>query len=344
MKEILKTTFTLVGAVVGAGFISGKELVRFYGGRAFLPFLFLTIGLFFVYFYFLLKAGIRYGSFNNFLKCKVKKFPRAVRSVFLLSSFVLIVAMLAGINALAPKFSPFVAVFAAVACFFIGKKGVCGVKNLNFILVPCIVGYIVFSLFSAENFTFAENPQNAGMDTFFCCLYVAMNAFLCTPVAVEAGGEIGSEKAAAISAAVSAIIIGGIATLILSAIAATAGAAERTLPLAFVLKNGKAFPFILFLGILTSLVSACFTVFEAMQTLPFSSKGKNAAKLIVLFAAFCFSLSGLDKIVNMVYPVIGAIGFLFLFAVIFDYQAFEKHHHKVHNARKGTKDNGSRHH
>lgn len=37
MKKTLNCIFTVTGTVIGAGFISGRELVRFFGAEKFIP-------------------------------------------------------------------------------------------------------------------------------------------------------------------------------------------------------------------------------------------------------------------------------------------------------------------
>ena len=142
MKKCIKIAFTVVGSVIGAGFISGKELVRFFGDSACIPVLILTWALFFGYICALLAAGRKYGGFSAFAQKAFGKGKRAVEYVFLACSFVIVAAMLAGIDALEEKFAPYISLLTAVGCFFIARKGINGVGVFNAILVPCIVVYI----------------------------------------------------------------------------------------------------------------------------------------------------------------------------------------------------------
>ncbi len=339
MKESVKTTFTIIGTVIGAGFISGRELVRFFGGRAFLPILFLTAVLFFLYLYLLLKAGRKYRSFTAFLKGNFKKFAPVVQFLFLVCSFVILTAMIAGINAIEPNFSPYISILTAILCFFIAKKGINGVNILNAILVPVILIYVIVSLFIAGNFSFAQNTPNAVMGALFSWLYVSMNMVLSAPVIVDCGGKLAKKGGAVFAAASASVVIVFCIALILSAIAATEGAGERVMPLLFVLKDGKLFMLISFFGIVTTLISSYYPLHIALE----SVKYKDAARLLLLTAASVCSILGLDKIVEIIYPALGVFGTLFLFSVLLDGKFFHKYDQKIHNTGKRAKDKGSRH-
>ncbi|MBO5782761.1 MAG: hypothetical protein J6R24_01310 [Clostridia bacterium] len=322
MKAVLKTTFTVVGSVIGAGFISGRELVRFFGGEAFFPVLLLTACLFFFYFYFLLAFGTKYGSFDGFLNGVFPKFSAVIRVSFLICSFVVVTAMLAGVNALQPKFSPYIAILTALFSFFTVKNGIDGLHAVNAVLVPAVVVYVVVSLFLTGNFNFANTLSNSGMGIVFFVLYVTMNGFLSAPVIIESGAKLIRKRQIILSSLFSTLLIVGCMTLILSAIGATQGAAQRVMPLVFVLKEGKLFLLCSFLGIITTLISAYYPLHIAVK----GTKIKEAARLLILSAASLFAGWGLDKIVETVYPVIGILGVFFLIASVFYDQFFQKHH------------------
>lgn len=339
MKQIFKTTLTLVGSVVGAGFISGRELVRFFGGGAFLPVLFLLPLLLFGCFFLLLGAGRRYGSFGGLLQSLFGRWARAVRLLFLVGSFIVLAATAAGIDALAPSFAPWISLLTAAACFFIVKKGMNGVKLLHSVLVPCVAAYLIFSLFSEGRFNFAFSSENAGMDTLFCLLYVAMNFFLCAPVAVDLGGTLAGKGYAALCAGLAAVAVAFLAALILSAVAAADGAAERVMPLVYVIGRGRLFPLIVFFGSVTGFASAYYPLHKAAE----NCKKKDAVRLVLLAAASCLARCGLDRIVQTVYPALGVFGILFLTSVVLDGNFFQKHHQKIHHARQQAENDGRRH-
>jgi uncharacterized membrane protein YkvI len=338
VKESVKTIFTVIGSVIGAGFISGRELVRFFGGEAFPPFLLLAGLLFFVYIFFLLRAGKKYGGFTSFCRVVFGKGEKAVQIIFCFCSFVVVAAMLAGINALEESYQPFIAVLTAVGCFFLVKKGVNGLNMLNLLLVPFILAYIIVGLVTEGEFAFVAETQNAGMGGMFVWIYAAMNIFLSSSVVMDCGARLGKQSQITLVAVISSLVIGGCIALILSAIGAKEGAKEHTMPLLYVLKRGKLFPLIGYFGIVTTLISSYYP----LHIFP-KGKHKDAARLFTLAAASVCSLFGLKEIVEYAYPVMGGLGILFLSVVIFHDDLFEKGYHKIHDARQKAENDRRRH-
>ena len=81
-------TATLVGTVVGAGFISGAELVRFFPSEGFLSCAAVAAGLFALCFLLLFHAGKKYGGYEGMLAGVFGKFAPDFRAVVLESSLV----------------------------------------------------------------------------------------------------------------------------------------------------------------------------------------------------------------------------------------------------------------
>jgi uncharacterized membrane protein YkvI len=338
VKESVKTIFTVIGSVIGAGFISGRELVRFFGGEAYPPFLLLEGFLFFVYIFFLLSAGKKYGGFTSFCRTVFGKGERVVQIVFCFCSFVVVAAMLAGINALEESYQPFIAVLTAVGCFFLAKKGVGGVGVLNLLLVPCILIYIAVGLGVEGEFLLVAETQSSGMGGMFVWIYVAMNIFLSSSVVMDQGAKLNGKGQITYVAALSALMIGGCIALVLAAIGAKDGAKDHTMPLLYVLKEGKLFPLVSYFGIVTTLISSYYPLHIFFQ-----GKHKDAARLFTLAAASVCSLFGLKEIVEYAYPVMGVLGIVFLTVVIFHDKLFEQGYHKIHNARQKAENDRRRH-
>lgn len=341
MKKTLKIAFTVVGSVIGAGFISGKELVRFLGNSACIPILAVVLFLFFGYICALLSVGRKYGGFIGFSRKVFGKGYKAVEYIFLVCSFVIVTAMLAGIDALEEKFAPYISLLTAVGCFFVARKGINGVGVFNSLLVPFIVVYLFFTLLSKGDFSFTFFPSNAGMDILFGWLYVAMNLFLSAPVVIDGGGELSSVKEIIFGALFASLLIMSCIALVQSAIAACEGAAEKTMPLLYVLKRGRFFTLISYFGIVTTLISSYYPLHTATERL--SGTRKNAARISILAAASLCARWGLKDIVEHVYPLLGIFGLLFLSVVVFNCNFFQKRYQKIHYARQKAKNHGGRH-
>ena len=59
----VKLSFTLVGTIVGAGFLSGAELVRFFPSEGYLSYAIISALLYAGCFYLLYRCGKKFGGF-----------------------------------------------------------------------------------------------------------------------------------------------------------------------------------------------------------------------------------------------------------------------------------------
>ncbi len=311
--ESAKLSATLVGTVVGAGFISGAELVRFFPAEGFLPCLIVAAGLFALCFWGLYRLGAARGGYAGALRALFGPLAGAVRAFVLACSLVLCASMLAGLNAVAAegfglrtKF-PAAALLALLPLSLFSRKGVRGLYIVNLALVPLILAFL--ALFAP---VLGQTPFVCPRDGFSALggtvLYVGMNAFLAAPVVCDAGAKGGRGGAGCLLAAG---LIGLCAAVVLGAVAAEGTNALRAeMPFLYAVARTQA------LGLAFSAVSACgivTTLFSSYYPLHCAAGGRHARakRAAALAAAFALSLCGLRRIVRLVYPLIGGAGALF---------------------------------
>lgn len=314
----LRGAFFIVGGTIGAGFITGAELVRFFGVNNFLLPLMLSCALFFLLCILYLYLGKKYGGFEGVLR--LVGWGGLFRFAVLFCAFVSSAGMLAGLDALLPRLSPLLSVCGIVCSVFFLEKGMKGISALNLFLVPVLLCFVFF---------YAESPVffYPRGDTFSLgwMLYAGMNSFLMAPVLMDAGREM---RRPALSSAIAAALIAVSAVCILGSVYREgANALNAEMPFLAV-AGGKLFSAAVGFAILTSLVSSLYTPFSACSGL--SPKKKIAAKSIILLAAFGVSRVGLKGIVGKLYPVIGCVGLFFSALCILYDQLFKKHHKGVH--------------
>ena len=201
----LRGAFFIVGGTIGAGFITGAELVRFFGVNNFLLPLMLSCALFFLLCILYLYLGKKYGGFESVLR--VVGWGGLFRFAVLFCAFVSSAGMLAGLDALLPRLSPLLSVCGIVCSVFFLEKGMKGISALNLFLVPVLLCFVFF---------YAESPVffYPRGDTFSLgwMLYAGMNSFLMAPVLMDAGREM---RRPALSSAIAAALIAVSAVCIL---------------------------------------------------------------------------------------------------------------------------------
>lgn len=338
--------FSLFGAVVGAGFMTGAELVRFFPLRAAFAHAAVAAGLFAACFLLLFDAGRKCGGFEGALRCCGRAAP-VFRALLHFASFITCAAMLAGLDgAVRTGFGlhyalPVAALCALPAMFFVARRGMRGVAVLSAALVPVMAA--VFAARAGDipaGFT-PSSPQSAFTSLTGVCLYAAMNCFLAAPLACDAGRE-GAGRGGCIAAAV---LIGFCIAAALGAVA-RAGTAGEEMP--FLAAGGGGLTAVACIcAVLTTLFSSFYPLARAAEQYSAegykrkrhkmikeehaadaeqSAKGETAIKQSralpvreraaavqagLCAGAFLLSLCGLSGIVRAVYPLIGMAGAAF---------------------------------
>ena len=332
--------FSLFGAVVGAGFMTGAELVRFFPLRAAFAHAAVAAGLFAACFLLLFDAGRKCGGFEGALRCCGRAAP-VFRALLHFASFITCAAMLAGLDgAVRTGFGlryalPVAALCALPAMFFVARRGMRGVAALSAALVPVMA--VVFAARAGDipaGFT-PSSPQSAFTSLTGVCLYAAMNCFLAAPLACDAGRE-GAGRGGCIAAAA---LIGFCIAAALGAVA-RAGTAGEEMPFLAAGGGGPA-AVACICAVLTTLFSSFYPLARAAEQYSAEKGGKErhkkrkeehtagaersaeesralpvreraaAVQAGLCAGAFLLSLCGFSGIVRAVYPLIGMAGAAF---------------------------------
>lgn len=332
--------FSLFGAVVGAGFMTGAELVRFFPLCAAFAHAAVAAGLFAACFLLLFDAGRKCGGFEGALRCCGRAAP-VFRALLHFASFITCAAMLAGLDgAVRTGFGlryalPVAALCALPAMFFVARRGMRGVAALSAALVPVMAA--VFAARAGDipaGFT-PSSPQSAFTSLTGVCLYAAMNCFLAAPLACDAGRE-GAGRGGCIAAAA---LVGFCIAAALGAVA-RAGTAGEEMPFLAAGGGGPA-AVACICAVLTTLFSSFYPLARAAEQYSAEKGGKErqkkrkeehtadaergakesralpvreraaAVQAGLCAGAFLLSLCGLSGIVRAVYPLIGMAGAAF---------------------------------
>lgn len=293
--------FTMVGTVIGAGFVSGRELLQFFGCFR-ISTVYCTGLLFFFSFLLCVRLGKIYGGFEGALKGVFGRLSRFVKAVILFGSFVSCAGMLSGLNSLLPHAKPFLSLAFLVFACFVSEKGVKGIGTVNMIVMPAVLLSVTALIFSSGALSPSEPPKAGFGSLLSMYLYISMNTFLSMPVLCDLGAEL-KDKPAALCCLVSSLIVALAVGLILSAVCSDKSSFAYDLPLSYVLGGVKLFPLIAGGGMLTTLLSS----FYPLYTLAGRKLG-IAGKWILFALTECAYFISFKSIVATVYPVLGVFG------------------------------------
>ena len=333
---LIKTALLIIGTSIGAGFLSGAELVRFFRCENFLPPVLLSSGVFFLLTSLFLLLGRRHGGYDGAVDDLFKRGAPAVNTTLSLLAFIPCAGMLAGLDALAPKLAPFLSLGGLVLVLVFLRKGMKGISALNAVLVPVLVGFVFFSACGGLAFTYPAQSRFSGWGI----VYAGLNAFLAAPVLMDAGK---TAKKPILSSVLAAAIVALCAVCVLGVVTREGESAlSAELPFLFAMRESKLFYAASALAILTSLGSSLYPLLRLAEGL--KGRAKNAAKGMILLAAFAFSRFGLKGIVGIFYPLMGCLGLIFSLICVFDEYFFQKHDEEVHRRRKQAENTGRAHH
>lgn len=300
----LKTTFAIIGTVIGAGFISGREIITFFYGQNVVLSIFVIFILFFIGFYILL-------SIKNLPD---KTIIKIFEPIILFSNLIIMSGMLSSIDEIffemlsLSKKLPFFSILALILSNIIISKGIDGLKIANSILVPIIVIFTTVILFYKNTFEF-QIISNFSILKLLC--YMGVNTFTSSTVFIDLGKNL-SKKQVIISSVTSSLILCFLIIIIFLSLNYNSTVIRSAIPMMEYLKSNnfllKSFSILMCFGVITTLFSSHYPLFKFCQTF----QKRKIANVILSIFSFAISLLGFYNIVNFIYPLLGFIGFIYI--------------------------------
>ncbi|HDX9580669.1 TPA: GerAB/ArcD/ProY family transporter [Bacillus pseudomycoides] len=337
-KVAKKIAATYIGTVVGAGFATGREIVEFftihgtYGTIGIL-----VSGIFFIWLgtkMMLLSSQIKAFSaqeFNKYLFGDV--FGNVVNILLLLVLFGVTSVMLSGAGAvfeeqlrLPRQLGIFITIFA---CIIIGSRGLQGVFEVNSLVVPImmifIVGLSITTLFHDVSSFFNMTPSESWNIKWITSpiTYVALNLSLAQSVLVPLASEVKDQKAIKWGGMLGGA---GLCLILLCShfsILTVEQFYQYNIPMAEVVRRFNAtfhffFILIIFGEVFTTLVGNIFGMTKQLQSI--TGWRSNIIIYFILLISYCFSYIGYSELLHMLYPMIGWISLILLPIIAFKQQ------------------------
>ena len=308
----------MTGTIIGAGFITGAELIGFFGTENFSVSVVIATILTAVVLLVVLKV-LKNHKNEQYGVEKLLGGTKLYRISTCFASLVFTASMLAGIDALFNTVIDFGAfqfcsliVITVISAF--SKFGVKGLEKLNLFLMPLIIIAVNFLIFTKRGIS-VNAPSGIKLgNALKVTLYVFMNTFIAIPVMRETVKN-KSKKTLIISSVAVSIIIGFEAYTILSAIKNSGTNLSAEMPLySALIKGGFSLTFFtsIFFCSLTSAFSAYYPLYTYAR-----EKGKTFGIIVSAIFTVAVSKLGLNGIVQYAYPIVGGLGALFFVRCLF---------------------------
>jgi len=350
--RVFSLSMLMIGAIIGAGFASGREIVAFFGNQISpLVALFCAIGIFIVSVMLLTIANkVNKDSFGEVNQQLLGKFSGFADLFLLLNGFIVLSGMMAGMDSLfSPIFNvaPAYSIISGILCIFIVMRGVDRLLKGNEMIVPIII----IALITVCLFNYKSSPLlPIKEDIPSTVIYVSMNMMLCSTVFTTMHKY--SFKQIVYASGLTAIIIGGLMYLMIAALNKTK-AYPYPMPIVEIARNTS--PILYFLSIIAVAVGIFTTMMTAMSGLTSFFEGyvdsRFYASVIVFISGLIVSNLGFENVIGYLYPIIGLVGLLYVI-VCFAYLTrnrykrlsktaktfFNNRNNPVHHSRQNAKD------
>ena len=344
MKEYgtIRLGITSAGCFLGAGYVSGQELWKFFGvfggvgiiGRI----ISLCIQIVFMYILLWLGKNMEKVSIDRALVAQEKPLLRSLAAAFqLIFLFGVTTIMLAGAGALVQQLLGLPAalggaVFAVIACI-VAFYGIDGLSRICALLVPGMVLMTVVisvSVISAKGFNF-EAAQNLNASSLLpnwwvaALSYVSYNTFGSVGVLLSVGERVADKKTMIKGSLLGVLLLLLISLCMLPALGSSRQAAGTELPMLALAEDlHPVFGWIYAGLLLTGMMGTTVSFWVAITSFIVAKKPglKNRRKelcVAMAAAAFVVSLLGFGGLIGTFYPVFGYIGFAAMAGLLYHF-------------------------
>jgi len=316
MGKVFAVAMLIIGTIVGAGFVSGREIVAFFGANASPWIAVLCAVLIFGLSVLFLFIGSRLNS-KNVSEVNLKlagRFHIITDAFLLVNNLIILAGMLAAMDSLGASIIPFTPLFSivfgilsvVVVCFGIKAVIRCN-KIASPIMIVALAFVGIFTVVSVSGGEAVTAVGNIGM----VFVYVCMNMMLASTVITTLGRM--KMKSIIASSAIAAGLMGGLIFILMMALNSW-GTITGDMP---TLEMARAIhPAVYWIMVIVVAVSIFTTMIIALSGLvswftPLLGS-KIFAAITLLIAAFILSNLGFANVVRFLYPVIGVFGIIYV--------------------------------
>lgn len=306
----LKLSAVIIGSIIGAGFLSGKEVVVFFNGQDPL----ITCGIIFLTFFFIIFFFLKFSEIideNAFI---------VLKAVLLCGNFIISAGMLSAIDGVFylrfPIFKgiPVFSIISLLLASLVAINGQRGLEKANCFLIPVIVLVLIITVALVPNKTIVSSGKIVPNKIISYC---GLNLTLILPLLSRLGAN-EDKKVLIISSLISALTVALGLLVIFSLISGLdVSVLSSDLPILKSLEGNAVIYFvyvcILIFGILTSTFGAYYPLFNFFSDGFWGSVGK----IFLCVSLFIFSRLTFSTVVAEIYPVFGFCGFIVIVILIF---------------------------
>ena len=287
--KIFGAAFSVVGAVIGAGFITGGEIAVFF---------LCDFSLSGVYSAFIFFAAMIFAVGDDYNK--VLSFTICFADIVVLGCmFSAVDELSTTIFGLSEKLKIF-KIILAILTFFISNRGIKVLSKVSAVISPLVILSLVLVVSRGTVTPVAVMPAGL-IGAFMPLTYAAANYLLIYPVTVKACDKLGVKSKLLVALLSSAIIF----CLVFFVGANLSGVSEITkMPLLTIAEKtpfSVLFKICCFCAVFTASVSSSYSAYSAFGD-------NDRLKFLACLTALALSEAGFSAVIGYLYPLLGAVG------------------------------------
>lgn len=333
MKNIFKIVFVIIGALIGAGFVSGQEIHLFffrYGLKGLIGIAITSI-IIGIIIYQVLKI-IKDNQINTYrefldkiiINVRFKSVINCIINIFILTSFYI---MIAGLGAYIQQEFGINNIYGSIAlsflCYIFFQKRVNGIIKANETLIPIlIIILIIIGLINIKKINFnnilIQNKNNFRW-IISSILYASYNSIILIPILVTLKKYIESKNSIYGVSFISTIITIFLSVIIYSfLIKVDVNIANLEMPAVYAIEKIShrlriVYGFIILVSIFTTAITSGMSFLVNTTT---NNKNYKIMSVCICVTAVIFSNIGFSNLVKLIYPVFGYLGIIQIFLIL----------------------------
>lgn len=300
--KLFGCVFTVVGSMIGAGFITGKEIAVFFCSDLSLSGIYACCVFFFLYILIL--------SFSPF-----SAFVKIFRVIVAVTGIVISACMTAALNSLYQAIFrqseniKILTIITVILSFFMCLKGIGAINVFSIFAMPFTVATVfILSFVNDRGISVPASPVGLS-GAFMPLLYTGINCLLSSTIIVDSSRGLNARGKIIVAFSVSFFLFVSILRISLCVVGKSGEMPFINAVANDAVSSVIAFA-ITFFSIVTTLVSSLYSAFSL-------TKGKTSVlqKIALTLVVVMFSGFGFSVFVEKIYPVIGVTGIVYLVIV-----------------------------
>jgi len=311
--------FLILGAIIGVGFASGKEIYEFFfrfEGASFIGLI--AFGLLYIYLFLIIQhinKKLKLNSYSEFNKVIFGKLCKISNVVMLINFSITCAGMLAGADYLFETFFglgyKFPSIVLSVISFFILLGGIEKVKTVANIIVPIMIAALVINSIAnttPQNVHLDISLKNGAMAVYYGLLFGVNNFVAALPVLFES--KLKSKGKIFVIVSICVVILLNILVL-------ASNKFLTEMPMFELSKNvSPMFYYIYFATLVMALFSTLMICSFNMQKILLKDKKSKFGLVFIVLFNLIFSNVGYANIVKYFYVVSGMISGIYILILI----------------------------